>query len=1174
MPRPERVLDPQGGLLQEFAAELRELRREAGTPSYRQLSATAGFSVTSLSDAAGGRHLPGLALTLAYVRACGGDEQEWEARWRQVAADRAAQRDRPDRADTEAPYQGLTCFDTADAGRFFGRTRLVEELVGQLEQGRFVTVAGPSGSGKSSLLRAGLVPALPDRPAVVFTPGERPVRQLELVRDRHRLVVVDQFEEVFTLCQDQHERERFVTALIELSADKSVVLGVRADFLSSCLLLPALASRLSGATVLVGPMSDEELNQAVTGPATVAGLTVERALVAQVLADAKGQSGALPLLSHALHETWRLRRSAVLTLSGYSAAGGISGAIAGTAERVYQDFDPAQQRVAREILIRLTALGDGTGDTRRRVRRAELDFPGAAYVVDQLVGARLLVVNDDVVDIAHEALISAWPRLHTWLAGDRAGLRVQRQLTEATRLWRSLDRDAGALYRGTRLAIAREWAAADQHRDALTGAEQDFLDASLAADAAERAAVGRRARLQRVLAVSLAVALLLVLAGAGATVGLWRAAVTQAHQATSEGQARTALSVAPTDVAQAMTLSLAAYRAAPTVAARGALLSVTSRPAYTSRLQQTAEVKDVVFSDDGTLVVSGGQDGRVIVWDNRTHRQVRVLEPGDGAIRTVASSGRYLAAGTLDGTVLLWDIGTGQLLTRLKMPKQRVSGLAFSRDGSTLAAIGADPGVQRWAVPGGQPLPTLPATGGQRADVAYGPDGRMAVVDGEDSVSVWGPDATTVTSYHLDYEATAVAFSPDGTRVATGGDDPDATLLDVATGKSTRLRGHTGYVRSLAFSADSQRLVSGGNDNFAIVWDVSTATILSRLAGHTAELYGVAVSAAGNSVATAGRDTTILTYDTADLPLIGHTDNIAAVATNPDGTRIASASRDKTVSIWDSASGVRLATLTGHTNRVAALAYGPDVLASASDDETIRLWDAHTFAPLRVLTGHTDQVYTLAYGPDGVLASGSADKTVRFWRPDGTPARPPMTFGAEIRRVLYSPDGRSLLVNSRDGLVTVVDLATGGRRIIPVGVDSTDIALSADGATIAVGDNDGGTTLWSFAGEAHTKPVRLHTGTVTALAFSPDGAWLAIGGTDQTVALWDVKHQTTSAVLSGGSDLDVLTVAWSPAGDRLYTAGADRAITEWQVRPADAIERLCTELATDYPYLSRPDCPH
>jgi transcriptional regulator with XRE-family HTH domain/KaiC/GvpD/RAD55 family RecA-like ATPase len=587
--------------LLRFAADLRRLRQESGNPTYRQLAERVHYSVATLSTAANGQKLPSLAVTMAYVRACAGDQDKWERRWHELAAELAtedgaaeAATNGADRAPNgaaavaapRAPYVGLAAFQCADADWFFGRERLVDELVARLARRRFVAVFGASGAGKSSLLRAGLLPRLRARTdaetaekdtetaeknaqqttaatqaetlaatkaeaqaatngqredgrrhrrILVFTPGARPLEECaiqlaaltggtpgpvhaELVADRrglHRMVrqaladrpdaselvlVVDQFEEVFTLCRDRAERARFIDALITAAlTDGSrcrVVLGVRADFYLHCTEHAELVEALTDAQIAVGPMTTDELRRAIVQPAARVECAVEGALLADLIAHANGRVGVLPLLSHALLETWRRRRGNTLTLAGFQAAGGIEGALARSAEAVYTSLRPAQQRLAKDLFVRLTALGEGTEDTKRRISRAELDAddPDTAVVIDRLAGERLLTVDRDSIEITHEALIRRWPRLRDWLTEDREGIRVHRQLTEAARAWESLDRDPGALYRGTRLERAEELFGTRLENDDLTPRERTFLTASLAARAAERDTETRTAR--------------------------------------------------------------------------------------------------------------------------------------------------------------------------------------------------------------------------------------------------------------------------------------------------------------------------------------------------------------------------------------------------------------------------------------------------------------------------------------------------------------------------------------------------------------------------------------------------------------------------------------------------------------------------------------------------------
>jgi transcriptional regulator with XRE-family HTH domain len=451
MGRPERPLDPEAGPLQRFAFELRQLRKAAGL-NYRHLARRAHYSSTTLSEAAGGERLPTLEVTLAYAEACGGDRQEWKARWQAVATHLAPPPEETVEAGTQAsdaaaaPYLGLVAFQPEDTERFFGREQLVAELVSRLCQGRFLAVFGASGSGKSSLLRAGLLPAVGDGrlphseqwATVLFTPGEHPLEELaihlgavqgiapgslhtDLAADpasfhlavrqallskgegAQLLLVVDQFEEVFTLCQERDERTGFIDALLgavqRADSRTKVVLGTRADFYARCAEHPGLVGALRDAQVLIGPMNQDELRSVIVEPAAGAGLAVEPELTATILADMEGEPGALPLLSHALLETWRRRQGQRLTLAGYQAAGGVRGAIAQTAEKVYGPLDASQQQTARSIFLRLTALGEGTEDTRRRVARSEFgaaaDPIQATVVLEHLAQARLITLGGD-----------------------------------------------------------------------------------------------------------------------------------------------------------------------------------------------------------------------------------------------------------------------------------------------------------------------------------------------------------------------------------------------------------------------------------------------------------------------------------------------------------------------------------------------------------------------------------------------------------------------------------------------------------------------------------------------------------------------------------------------------------------------------------------------------------
>ncbi|MEU9877776.1 nSTAND1 domain-containing NTPase [Streptomyces phaeochromogenes] len=442
MGRRERPLDPAEGPVAQFAYELRKLRREAGGITYRAMARQAHYSAATLAHAAAGERLASLPVALAYAEACGGDRDEWERRWHQAAQD-TAEESRAADDDTEAPYPGLTRFEASDSERFFGRDHLVGQLVDLAREKDFVVLTGPSGSGKSSLLRAGLIPRLQKtdpprvRPATIriLTPGPHPARTHAEVLDPSTtrpgtVIVVDQFEELFTLCADPAERKGFLDLLftaVRPDHGIRVVVAVRADFYGHCTRDRRLAQAAQDATLLVAPMSTEELRETIVKPAALGGLIVERTLTSRIIAEIQDEPGGLPLMSHALLETWRRRRGRALGEAAYDAAGGIHGAIARTAEDLYQSLTGRQADTARRILLRLVSPGQGTGDTRRPTRRTELTALGDGtdadtdVVLERLAHARLITLDEDTVDLAHEAVLTAWPRLRAWIDEDRGG---------------------------------------------------------------------------------------------------------------------------------------------------------------------------------------------------------------------------------------------------------------------------------------------------------------------------------------------------------------------------------------------------------------------------------------------------------------------------------------------------------------------------------------------------------------------------------------------------------------------------------------------------------------------------------------------------------------------------------------------------------------------------------
>lgn len=497
MGRPERPLDPDAGPTQRFAYALRRLRQDEGSPTYREMAARTEFSAPTLSAAAAGSRLPSPQVLRAYTLALGADVEEWEKRREEAAEEEALLAlSRP--GGPPAPYLGLARYGPDDHTLFFGRTELVSDLVDLVARRRLSALVGASGSGKSSLIRAGLVPALQQlapgagRPSAIriCTPGEHPARNhRELFRAPAApgdcVVVVDQFEELFTVCHDPAERAEFVDLLIGAVVPDNnmrVVLAMRADFYGHCAEHHALAEALSQGHLLVSPMSREQLRAAIVKPAAVGRLVVERSLTAQILDDVSDvPGGGLPLMSHALLELWKRRNGHVLSKEAYDDIGGVHGALAHTAEEFFAQLTVEQASQARALLLRLIVPGEGTPDTARPTPRAELsEVEGSDPVLELLINARIVVVDGATVSLAHEVLIAAWPRLRGWIEADRDRLRMRRRIADATQVWNELNRDPGVLYRGGQLAVVQEMFAPDSQIAAdLSPSEREFLMASV-----------------------------------------------------------------------------------------------------------------------------------------------------------------------------------------------------------------------------------------------------------------------------------------------------------------------------------------------------------------------------------------------------------------------------------------------------------------------------------------------------------------------------------------------------------------------------------------------------------------------------------------------------------------------------------------------------------------------
>ncbi|MFG2823286.1 AAA family ATPase [Kitasatospora sp. NPDC048365] len=1057
----------------------------------------------------------------------------------------------------QPPYPGLEAFTADDAAVFFGRDREIADLVGRLHPAaprraqRFVTVVGPSGSGKSSLVRAGLLPALARRRgrwsvAAPFSPGVGPVgtlqrRLAQLPSERPALLVIDQLEELLTLSGPE-ERNAFLAAVREaLRRDPRLwmVATLRSDFLTG--FLESGFAELVREPTIVGTLARDALYEVIEKPAEQAGLTFAPGVVARMVDDCGG-GDALPLLAYTLQELY-LRAGGsggTVTEETYRALGGVAGALSERADRIAAELADAP---VIPTLLRFVTV-DGNEATRRRVRRGDL-APQEQEVADAFVAGRLLTSDGGVMDVAHEALFRQWAPLRQAVVARTEDLRRRTELERWVQDWERAERQDSYLLTGERLSVVRRWLAQSARTVGATPLVEEFVDRSLRADRAtmERAADAVAVRALENLATEPGSAVLAALAAVeecAATPG----AVQALHTALGASRLRAVL--------------------------RG--------------FERGASA--VAWSPDARLLAVSSDDGTVRVWRPEGDDQPVVLE-GDGAwMQAVvwAPDGLRLAVGCRDSTVRVWSTRTWAELAVLRHTaatgdrEEGVGGVAWSSDGTRLASVGSDCAVRIWDTDTYTECAVL--RGHERTvwSVTWSPDGEHLASGGEDgTVRVWASATAAVVTVLTDHQSNieSVRWSPDGRRLASASGDRTVRIWDTVEWETQRTLENPEVINSLAWSPDGTRLAGGDANRTAHVWSLDGTGGDVRLTDHTDTVYGVSWSPDGKRLATASRDRTAAVWDVTESTDVfgGQTDAVLHVAWAPDGTCIASACQDGSVRIRDIATGrttrlrrggevsavawapdgTRLVTalrdgaavvwradgsgddivLNGHAGELSYATWSPDGtrIATASRDGTARIWDAATGATVHILRGHADWIGGTAWSPEGrYLATSSTDRTAIVW--DTTVGTPVTTLHGHLDyvwRVHWSPDGRRLITGSRDH-------------------------------TIRLWDPFRGTELAVMTG---------HEGAVQDVAWSPDGTCIASASRDRTVRLWHPDTATQVAVLGVHADWSN-SLAWHPDSTRLATASRDRTVRIWTLAGHDvdgllrrAHKRVFRELSTE-----------
>jgi WD40 repeat protein len=1265
-----------------FGDLLRYLRRRAGITQL-EFSIAVGYSDSQISRLEQNMRLPDPPMIEArFVPALYLEEEPMAVSRLLELAATVRREDAP--VLGMCPYKGLDYFDEVDADLFVGREALTEKLAGRVltlvardgvDQGRFFAIVGASGSGKSSLVRAGLVPALrwnktsANWPIHVLTPSAHPLESLatnlarensslaaaaalmdDLAREQrtlglyikrelkttggsYLLLVIDQFEELFALCRSEVERSAFIGNLITAAADEAggafVIITLRADFYAHCASYLKLREALATHQEYIGVMSDDEMRRAIEEPARRGRWEFEPGLVDLILHDVGHEPGALPLLSHALFETWQRRHGRTLTLSGYASAGGVRGAIAETAEAVFTDkFTHDQQAIARRIFIRLTELGDqtSTGDTRRRATFKELilkpeESDATQAVLKALADVRLVTTSEDSVQVAHEALIREWPTLRGWLEDNREGLRLHRQLTDAAQEWLAAQQEPDMLFRGARLAQAREWSAS--HADDMNAQEREFLAASVASsesetlereaqhqrelEAAQKLADYERLRLEeglksahrlRLRSILVSVAVTLAVFLAIIAIFAWQQSASHAalnrslnlasaaQQVNQSGRGNLALALALEAVKQdqppleALTVlrevglssgtrailsghsqELRAIAISPNtlLAFSGSCAKMDAQGACLAGelilwdLQALKElhrwsghsgwVTAVAFSTDGQILISGAEDGSLILWDVNGV-MVRELRGNSGSITGLAivPGTGFLLSGSADGFLILWELKTGIRVQVYEEIFSPITALAVAANRLTAVTAHQDGSLQLWSLYKSQPIRHFENQGKAINSVAIGPDGSWILFTNSAMSNLFLRRIDSLTGTLLNQQMFGcvpghLALNSDALYAMVTCQEVIYQVYIQNWKIQQSFSESPDTIDAIDISHDGRLGLSASRDGSMRLWNLGDLLDYQIKTINADQVNAIDISSDGkyllvNNSRSIGYQLPTL-WDIARQNVVSSylrfngAISPGAVTISPDDASVAAAgwSVDRnnstiitpTVMIW-TVNGLDHCYFREFKAPGRSVAFSPDgvYLLAGSQDQAAKsgqltLLDAQTCQPVRQFDTNED-VTSIAFSADGTRAitgSGYFGRVI-LWD---------VATGNEIRRFTYADHGPALAVAFGPGDTTVLasgladlylwDVETGNflRRYSGLSSVPYSVAISSDGKYVLAGSMDGEVILWDYSNGEELRRISALVG-VYSVVFSPDSRVAYAASSDGKLIQWHIAEKS------------------------------------------------------------------